>query len=292
LAQFGYLPALRRVSCVNLVGVADVNPYRCNQVAPELPAYKTIQDLIQAGGLDAVIIATPTRCHLADATAAAQAKLPTLLEKPPGIDLSEAEALLDLAPRPWIAFNRRFDPDLVRLRSKVPVGGTLTVRMELHYRRKAWAPFDMQDDALLDLGPHLIDLARWLTSSEVINARAKTLNQGRAEFEMTLECGQATIISSCNSPYREFVQVRAKDKREVGTFRRGGILEGILGKLFPERENPLVTSLLGQLEAFAQAVRGGSSRSLASVVDGLAVMSTIAAVRQSAMKGGSSCPVG
>jgi predicted dehydrogenase len=75
-------------------------------------------------------------------------------------------------------------------------------------------------------------------------------------------------------------------------FRRGGIVAGIIGKLSPWRENPLVTSLVGQLEAFAQAVRGGSSRSLASVVDGLAVMSTISAVRQSAMKGGSSCPVG
>ena len=60
-------------------------------------------------------------------------------------------------------------------------------------------------------------------------------------------------------------------------FRRGGIVVGI-GKLSPWRENSLVTSLLGQLEAFAQAVRGGSSRSLASVVDGLAVMWTIAAV--------------
>jgi predicted dehydrogenase len=75
-------------------------------------------------------------------------------------------------------------------------------------------------------------------------------------------------------------------------FRRGGFVAGIIGKLSPWRENPLVTSLVGQLEAFAQAVRSGSSRSLASVVDGLAVMSTISAVRQSAMKGGSSCPVG
>jgi myo-inositol 2-dehydrogenase / D-chiro-inositol 1-dehydrogenase len=292
LAEFGYLPAFRRASGVTLAGVADVNLHRCEQVVPEIPAYQTIHELLQADGMDAVIISTPTRYHLADTMAACRAKLPILLEKPPGIDLSEAEALHGLVPRPWIGFNRRFDPDLARLRSNVPRDEMLDVRLELHYRRNAWNPFDMRDDALLDLGPHLIDLARWLTVSEVISVRAHTVTQVHAEFELELGRGQARVICSCNSPYRESVQVRTSDGRRVGIFRRGGIVAGIIGKLSPWRENPLVTSLVGQLEAFAQAVRSGSSRSLASVVDGLAVMSTISAVRQSAMKGGSSCPVG
>src|SRR5690349_21120163 len=100
LAEVGYLPALRRVPMIELVAVADVNPLRCKQVAPEVRAHTSIRELIQAGGVDAVIISTPTRCHLADATAAACAKLPVLLEKPPGVDQSEAEALLELAPIP------------------------------------------------------------------------------------------------------------------------------------------------------------------------------------------------
>ena len=286
LAEFGYLPAFRRASGVTLAGVADVNPHRCRQVAPSVPAFKAIDDMIQADGMDAVIISTPTRYHLADATAASRAKLPILLEKPPGIDLSEAEALLDLVPRPWIGFNRRFDPDLMRLRSNVPRDGMLDVRLELHYRRKAWNPFDMRDDALLDLGPHLIDLARWLTLSEVTSVRAHALTQERAEFELELDRGQATVMCSCNSPYRELVQVRTSDGRAAETFRRGGIVAGIIGKLSPRRENPLVTSLVGQLEAFAQAVRGGSNASLASAADGLAVMSVIEAVRRSAAERG------
>lgn len=286
LAEFGYLPAFRRASGVTLVAIADVNPLRCKQVAPEVPAYKTIQELIRGTGVDAVIISTPTRCHLADATAAAREKLPILLEKPPGIDLNEAEALLDLVPRPLIAFNRRFDPDLTRLRNNVPREGMLDVRLELHYRRKSWNPFDMRDDALLDLGPHLIDLARWLTASEVISVQARALAQEYVEFELELGRGQATVMCSCNTPYRERAQVRTSDDRTIKTFRRGGIVAGIIGKLSPWRENPLVTSLVGQLEAFAQAVRGGSSGSLASVVDGLAVMSAIEAVRRSAAERG------
>jgi len=286
LAEFGYIPAFRRASGVSLAGVADVNPLRCKQIAPEVPAYKTIQDLILVGRVEAVIVSTPTRCHLADATAAAQARLPTLLEKPPGIDLSEAEALLNLVPRPSIAFNRRFDPDLVRLRNVVPSEGMLNVRLELHYRRKAWNPFDMKDDALLDLGPHLIDLARWLTASDVTSVWTQVLNQEYVEFELELERGQATAICSCNSPYRERVRVRASDGRALGTFRRGGIVAGITGKVIFKRENPLVTSLVSQLEAFRCAVRGlPSAQPLGSAVDGVKVMSVIEALRSSAQSG-------
>ena len=175
----------------------------------------------------------------------------------------------------------------------MPRDGMLVIRLELHYRRKSWNPFDMRDDALLDLGPHLIDLARWLIVSEVISVRAHALTQEHAEFELELGRGQATVICSCNSPYRELVQVRTSDGGRVGMFRRGGIVAGIIGKLSPWRENPLVTSLVGQLEAFGQVIRSDCTPTqLATAGDGVAVMSTIAAVRQSAMKGGSSCPVG
>jgi len=253
-----------------------------------VPAYNTIQELIRAGVVEAVIISTPTRCHLADATAAAQAKLPILLEKPPGIDVREAKALLELTPRPWMAFNRRFDPDLACLRSSVPRDGILDVRLELHYRRKAWRPFDMQDDALLDLGPHLIDLVRWLTASEVRSVRAHALNREHVEFTLELDRGQAMVICSCNSPYRELVQVRTSDGRVVGTCRRGGIVAGIIGKLFAKRENPLVNSLVSQLETFGCAVRGVPfAQPLGSAVDGVKVMLIIEAVRSSARSGGS-----
>ena len=84
LAEFGYIPAFRRAAGVVLAGLADVSPTRCSDLAPQVPAYKTVQDLIEGGGVDAIIVSTPTRYHLAGATAAAQAKLPALVEKPPG----------------------------------------------------------------------------------------------------------------------------------------------------------------------------------------------------------------
>jgi Oxidoreductase family, NAD-binding Rossmann fold len=62
VAEFGYLPAFRQARGVVLVGIADVNPSRCRALAPVVPAYGNVQSLIQAGGLDAIVIAVPT-CH-------------------------------------------------------------------------------------------------------------------------------------------------------------------------------------------------------------------------------------
>ena len=82
--------------------------------------------------------------------------------------------------------------------------------------------------------------------------------------------------------------MRTSDGRALGTFSRGGIVAGIIGKLFPERENPLVNSLVSQLEAFSCAVQGvPSPQPLSSAVDGVKVMSIIEAVRSSAHSGGS-----
>jgi predicted dehydrogenase len=292
LAEFGYIPALRRASGVALVGVADVDPVRCSRIAPGVPAYMTLQDLIGGGQAQAIIISTPTRCHLADATVAAQAKLPALVEKPPGMDLKEAQGLLKLHPRPWLAFNRRFDPEFANLKSRLPKQETHKIRLELCYRRRAWNPIDMHDDALLDLGPHLIDLVRWLTANEVISVQARTLTPHYVECELELENGQATIICCCNSPYREMVNAWSIDGRLLGTYRRGGIISGIFGKVFPERDSPLVRSLVRQLEAFTCAVQGlPLAEQLGSVDDGVKVMTIIEAVRSSACSGGSRCRV-
>ncbi len=84
LAERGYLPAFRQAVGVDLVAVADANQARCMEIAPTLPAYESMRALVKAGGIDAVVIATPTRSHVADARLAAEVGLLSLVEKPPG----------------------------------------------------------------------------------------------------------------------------------------------------------------------------------------------------------------
>lgn len=290
LAEFGYLPALRQAAGVKLAGVADINQLRCKDIAPGVPAHESIRALINAGGLDALVISTPTRFHLADARCAAEAQLPALVEKPPGLNVGEASALQALNPSPWIGFNRRFEPGIATLKEALPRDGNLHLRLELHYRRNAWKSFDMQDDVLLDLGPHLIDLARWLTDSEILWARARSLHGRRVQFEVELERAHASISCSNNRPYCERIEVKDSLGRVSGSYRRGGFLSGIVARLQPNRQNPLVSSLVGQLEAFGRAVRGTLDGSpLATPADGLVVMSAIDAVRHSAVQEGAEC---
>src|SRR3989475_2818315 len=290
VAEFGYLPAFRQAKTVKLVGVVDVNQSRCNEIAAGVPAHESIRALISAGRLDALVISTPTRFHLSGARCAAEAGLPALVEKPPGLNAGEVSALQALNPSPWIAFNRRFEPGIAALKEALPRDARLHLQLELHYRRDSWKSFDMQDDVLLDLGPHLIDLARWLTDSEILWARALSLNERRAEFELRLERGHATISCSNNRPHYERVEVKDVLGHVSGSYRRGGLLSGIVARLQANRENPLVSSLVAQLEAFGRAVRGMPGGSpLAKAADGLAVMSAINAVRRSAVQGGAEC---
>jgi predicted dehydrogenase len=285
LAEFGYLPAFKQAKGIKLTGVADINRARCEEIAPGVPAHQNIHALIDAGGIDALVISTPTRFHLADARAAANAGLPALLEKPPGLNLDEARALYDLRPCPWIGFNRRFDPDIARLKYQSPRDGN--IHLELHYRRSSWKPFDMQDDALLDLAPHLVDLARWLTGGEILSTRTVLLNQCRARLDLKLERGHAVISCSNDTLYRERIVFKDSRGRVCGSYNRGGLVSAIAARLHRKRESPLVKPVVGQLEAFGRAVRGMVDwRPLATSAEGLAVMAAIEAARRSAAQSG------
>jgi predicted dehydrogenase len=145
----------------------------------------------------------------------------------------------------------------------------------------------MQDDVLLDLGPHLIDLARWLTDSDILWARVCSLHERRAQFVLGLQRADARISCSNNRPHCERIEVKDSLGRITGSYKRGGLASGILVRLKRKRENPLVSSLVRQLEAFGGAVRGMLDGSpLGTPADGLVVMSAIDAVRHSADQGG------
>jgi predicted dehydrogenase len=172
------------------------------------------------------------------------------------------------------------------LKQAIPDAQGFVVHLELQYRRTTWNPFDMHDDALLDLGPHLIDLARWLSESEVRSVRTVSLDEKHAQFELELTHGRAVVTCSTNRPYRERMEITDADGRLCASHRRGGIVRGILARLRPTDDNPLVCSMVRQLEALGQAVRGTGERTrLASAAEGIAVMSVIEAVRRSAAEG-------
>ena len=174
LAEVGYLPAAAAARDVVVGGVAEPDPVRRDRIAAlarGVPAFADAAALLAGTDVDALVLATPAAAHLGDARLGAVEGLPVLVEKPPAPDRAGAAELAALEPAPYVALNRRFDPAIAALRAATPTGAEVAVVAEIAYRRGGWGTHAVADDALLDLGPHLVDLARWITKADVTRVR-------------------------------------------------------------------------------------------------------------------------
>ena len=289
LAELGYVPAAQAAPGVQFVAVADPDRTRRGIVAAKLGAsgHARVGELLAAGPLDGLVVCTPAEHHEEVAAMAAQAGLTALVEKPPAPDAQGALQIAALSPAPWIAFNRRFDQGL-KLRDSVPPGGDLTMKMVLHYRRDSWRPVARGDDALLDLAPHLIDLALHLTGSLPVAVRANA-TRDRAGIVLATTRAEVQIECATNRPHHELVEIRGADGRLAGRAVSAGRARGALARL--TGAHPLVRSLRLQLEAYARALRGADAGPLASAAEGAAVMRVLDAARRSDAVGGDTIAV-
>jgi predicted dehydrogenase len=298
LAERGYLPALARVPSLELAAVVDHDPVRREHLAAlagGVGSHESLARALARPTIEALVLATPAPAHLPDARLAAARGVPTLVEKPPAPDAVSAAALAELRPAPLVGFNRRFDPGVASLLEAVDGSKVAELRLDLGYRRAAWGSHQAADDALLDLGPHLVDLARWLSGSPVRSVRCRAARPERIELELELERGRARLRCSTQRPWRERFEARDGSGRVIARHRAGGLRHAAGGVLpRPGRSkadharpaHPLVESLVRQLEAFAATARGGPSTDLATAGDGAAVMAAIDAARRSARHGG------
>jgi predicted dehydrogenase len=291
IVERGYLAAARALPEIAVVAVADPDPERVGQLArtAEGPVVFTdVAELIAAGGIDALLVAAPAQAHLALATLAAGAGLPCLVEKPPAPDLADATALAALVPMPAIGFNRRFLQG-TELSSSVPAEGWLELELEMRFRRTGWGAHLSRDEALLDAGTHLIDLAAFLAGAGPIAVRDAVVEPERASLELELSRGRARIRCATDRAYAERVEVRDRSGRQLAASQIGRL--GASVARLRGGEDPLVLSLRDQLKQFAARVRGEAAAVLASAEDGAIAMSVIEAARRSAELGGAEVTV-
>lgn len=272
LAERGYVPAARAARGVRLTAVADPDEGRRTRLAAGLPAYGSAAELVAAGGIDAVVLATPVEAHLADARLCVEAGVTVLVEKPPAADAAGAAELALLEPTLFVGFQRRFDPELVRLRELGAREERLELELVLDIERRSWSPYVVRDEALLDLAPHLVDLAAWISGSEVEAVGAARIDRSSVTLQLELGRGTAFVTCAHDRPYRELVAVRSGG-RELGRSQRGGRLRRIRERL--GGAGSFVSCLAAELEALAAATRGESRPELATALDGLRVMTVL-----------------
>lgn len=299
LTETGYLPALADLPDVRLAALIDPDEVRRQTLAARacrdqgvVPSYPDLASAIEVSTtpgrlgprIDGVILASPASAHVDDARIAAEAGLAVLVEKPPAPDLAGAKTIARLTPRPWVGFNRRFDPAVLALRERVAGhSGPVDMRAAIHYRRASWHAYGVDDDALEDLGPHLVDWVRWIGGRDIESVSTTRLTHDRAKVELTLsgEGGRATIAAAADRVHRERVRIRVDKGPKLSAARRGGLVAGVAGR-FRRGSHPLVESLRAQTEAFAAVIRDRATPgSLGTADDGVAVMAVIDAARRS-----------
>lgn len=313
LAEAGYVPALAAVAAeadLRLVAVADPDPGRRERLAGlagdagagAVAAFPGAAALLAGADIDAVVLASPAPAHVADAERAGAAGVAALVEKPPAPDAAGAAALAALTPPPFVGFNRRFDAGARAVRRAVPAGGPVELRLAISYRRRGWGAHEVHDDALLDLGPHLVDWARWISGREVVEVACTELSGDRVALDLVLSGdgdgdgddrgpGRATVRAATDRPHAELVELRDGAGDLLARHRLGGLASGLRGRLGRRGPDALVASLAGQLVAFAAAVRGEAPPDLGTAADGHAAMTVIDAARTSAADGARPVPI-
>jgi predicted dehydrogenase len=289
LAEVGYIAAVARTRCVHIVAVADPDSSRRDVVAAlaGVPSYPDAATLLANEAVDALILGTPAHTHVDDATLAVSHNVAVLVEKPPAADVIGAARLAALRPPPFVGFNRRFDAGIRAVREQVSRFSDVRLTIDLAYRRGAWGAVTVRDDALTDLGPHVIDLARWITDSDVHVVTGADVSAERATFELILARGQARVTIATDRIHHELIEVHSVGGRVLGHYEIGGFLAGLRGRLRPASDgSALVMTLAAQLNSLAVALRGGDGSDLGTARDGLAVMEAIESVRLSAWRGG------
>ena len=92
-----HLDLWRKIEGVAVVAISDAMPGRAVQIAKQEGArgYDSLEAMLEAGGLDAVDICTPSGLHSGQGLLAARNGLHILCEKPLDVSLKQADIMLD-----------------------------------------------------------------------------------------------------------------------------------------------------------------------------------------------------
>ncbi len=158
---------------VRLAGIADVDRTRAAALAKEygVPAFASVQELVQRAHPQAASVTVPTVAHLEVGRALLEAGVDVLIEKPLAPTLAEADELVHLAQRrkavAQVGHLERFNP---AIRATLPLL-TRPMFFEVH-RLSVFTPRSLDVDVVLDLMIHDLDIVLEFVNSPVKEVRA------------------------------------------------------------------------------------------------------------------------
>ena len=143
-------------------------------------AFTSVDELCASPEVDAVFVASPNSCHLADVLTAVRHRKPVLCEKPMALDPGECRQMISAARGAGallgVAQIFRFCRSVQRLRERIAageIGRVVMARAEFSYWGKQHARAWIGDRAIsgggpiADVGVHCIDALRFMLQDEI-----------------------------------------------------------------------------------------------------------------------------
>lgn len=319
IAQLVHLNALRAADGIQVVALADPDADRLHEAAQKAPGavpYASPEDLLAKSDAEAVVLCTPPALHASGAIAAFEAGKHVYLEKPIGLELAEADAILASQRAAGtvgqMGFNYRFHPLHREAKQRIQRGelGDLTsIRTVFSSPARSlpdWkATRASGGGVLLDLASHHLDLIPFLTGREVVDVMglsASHQSEGdTAALTVRLE-GDVLVqslfsMTSVSEDRFEIYGTAGKleydrqtsveiDVRgpSIAYGRKGQVQRELGSALRSLRRAPRVPgspSFQAAFEAFGRAVRGGPMEG-ATLEDGQRSLELVLAAEQTA----------
>lgn len=312
IAQMAHLPVLSKMRGVTVAALCDIDRAKARSLADRFDVpdvYVDLEDLFDAGDLDAIVISTPSHLHQPYALEAIAAGVDVLSERPLALTTRGVQAVLDAAHaagrKVVVGNNARFRSDVQALDRFLRGGelGTLTgFRAGAYHQHGSVAGWRLSraesgGGALFDLGLSLVDLALWLAdypSPRRVWAhvdRPRGLNSVEDAALLTLECanGMACTFDLSWSYVGDtdrwwFESICSRGSARLAPLRVVKELNGKPVDVSPmgaaARESTFIQSYRAQLAHFIAVLRGESVYE--APVDQLVLHRTLEAAYRSA----------
>jgi len=205
------LPGMMLADNAELIAVMDANKAAadaCKEKYNAKYAFDKMEDVLALDEIQAVYIASPVFCHKEQAMAAADAGKDILIEKPVGLTAAEAEEIAAYCEakgvKMGVGFMMRFHSYHQAMKEIVEsgkIGEIVSARAQL----TCWYP-EMENcwrqdmklsggGAMMDMGVHCVDLIRYITGLEVVEAAGICGNQ---IFKYSVEDAGGVIMRLSN----------------------------------------------------------------------------------------------
>ena len=255
---------------------------------------KDPRELATVPGIDAVVVCLPPDLHAEVAIACLEAGRPVLVEKPLAATVKDGERVVETARRTgtpiMVAHTMRFDGVVLAMRREaVSLGALRTVAINQRFEptHRPWIDTPGRGGMLLNTGVHAFDLLRFLTGSEIVEARAlltRTLTRDTEDgFAAAFRLEPGGILATVDNARTVAARSgRIEIAGDRGQLRGDHIhreLSRIEGKtvrnLGPVPPTPTIAAVLG---AFTSALGNGAPMPV-TAEDGLAAVRVACALR-------------